>query len=183
MDGNIKELVNNFVNTLHQYDYYAFYWLGALAFISIIFALIVQKKQTLSGLLLLTAILSIFVGPFVSYFKVHNYLYGTDIELTYVKKMQFADVLLIRGKITAKGEEDITKCRLHTFVTPRQEGVMRDLQSLFVLNPLKRKVEVLEKELKKGESSTFKIKFKNFKTSKDVNSSDIYIYPECFKEK
>jgi hypothetical protein len=179
------EIINSFLDTLHKYDYFAFYWLGAVAFFALIFALVVSsKKPTLSGLMLLLVIFSAFVGPFLTYFKIHDYLYGTNVKLTYIKQMQFADILLLRGKLTSYGNEQIDKCRLHTFVVPPQEGFKESLEPIFLLKPLKKMTKTFETELKKGDTSKeFVIKFTNFKHSKEINSSHIYIYPECFTEK
>jgi hypothetical protein len=179
------EVINSFLDTLHKYDYFAFYWLGAVAFFALIFALVISaKKPTLSGFMLLLVILAVFVGPFFTYSKIHDYLYGTDVKLTYIKQMKFADVLLLRGTLTSYGEERIDKCRLHTFVVPPQEGFKESLEPLFLLKPLKKKSLVFETELNKGDTSKeFIIKFTNFKHSKEINSSHIYIYPECFVEK
>jgi hypothetical protein len=180
---NFKGVLQAFIQTLHQYDYYAFYWLGAVAFFALLLALVVSvKKPTLSAMMLLVMILTVFVGPFITYKQIHNYLYGTNVELTYIKQMQFADVLLLRGKITSYGEERIDKCRLHTFVIPPQDGFLENIEPLFVLNPIKKKTTVVETQMENGDSEKFMIKFKDFKHSKEINSSHIYIYPECFSE-
>jgi hypothetical protein len=175
----LREIIFSFVSNLHDYDFYALYWLGALIFFSFLLAVLV-KKSWLANILVLVGFVSMVFGPFVSYFVIHKYLYGTEMEINYVRQMEFADVLIVRGKFTAQGEEDISECRFHTFVTPPQDGFFEYIQPLLVLNPIARKTETLEIPLQKGESSDFKIKFKEFKHHKELNASDIYIYRECF---
>ena len=178
MNNNVKE----FLNTLHPYDLYGLYWLGGVIFLLFILAILLRKNPITSVSLLLISFLMIFITPPFIYFKVHKYLYGTDYNITYLKQMKFANVLVIQGEIKNVGEENITKCNLYTFVTPPQDGFLKNLEPLFVLNPIKKKVVVLDEDINVGETTEFKVKFINFKSTKDINSSDIYIYRECYNE-
>ena len=95
--------------------------------------------------------------------------------------MKFANVMVIKGVFHSSGEENISECKFHTFILPPQEdGLKKKLEFLYVLRPLKKETFVIHENLSKGDSSEFKFKFINFKSAKDINSSDIYIYRECF---
>ena len=96
--------------------------------------------------------------------------------------MKFADVLFIKGTLTSIGKEEITRCYLHTFVMPPKEGFLKTLQPLWALKPIQREKFEIEQRIKNKESTEFQLKFTNFKYSKDINDSDIYIYRECFNE-
>jgi len=179
---SLKEPLSAFIQTLHPYDFYSLYWLGAVAFFSLILTIILRNRPTMAGFLLLIFLSTFTVAPFVNYYFIHQYLYGTSYKLDYIKQMQFADVLLIRGTITSTGKEEITRCRLHTFVMPPQEGFMKNLQPLWVLKPIKREKFEIEERIQPNNSAEFQIKFTNFRYSKEINESDIYIYRECFSE-
>ena len=176
----LRESILNFYSTLHPYDMYALYWLGAVLFFLIILIFIIREKVGLSTFLLIIFMTLLFFGAPISYLKIHHYLYGTKYEIDYIKHMKFANVLVVKGKLTSTGDENITNCNLHSFVMPPQDGFMKNLQVLYAIKPLKRKKITIEENLEKGDNTEFKIKYSNFKYKKDINSSDIYIYRECF---
>ncbi len=179
---SLKEPLSAFIQTLHPYDFYALYWLGGVAFFSLVLILLLKNHHTISGFLLLIFLSTFTVAPFVSYYFIHKYLYGTSYKLDYIKQMQFADALFIKGTLTSTGKEEITRCRLHTFVMPPQEGFMKNLQPLWVLKPIKREKFEIEERILPNNSAEFQLKYTNFKYSKEINESDIYIYRECFSE-
>jgi len=179
---DIKEFIENFINTLHPYDLYAVYWLGAVIFFLIILMIIVREKAGLSAFLMLIFMTFLFFGTPFSYLKIHQYLYGTEYKIDYIKHMKFANVLVAKGKITSIGEDNITTCKLHTFVMPPQDGFMKKIQIFYAMKPLKKQTFIIEKNLQKGDSTEFKLKFVKFKYNEDINSSDIYIYRECFNK-
>lgn len=177
-----KEILENFINTLHQYDFYALYWLGALIFFLLILIVIVREKEGLSAFLMLILLSLLFFGAPISYLKIHEYLYGTKYKITYIKQMKFANTLVVKGEITSTGESNISKCKLHTLILPPQDGFLKDIQILFAINPLKKDTFEIDELIEKGESTNFKLKFTKFKHNKDINASDIYIYRECFEK-
>jgi hypothetical protein len=178
-----QELIQNFINTLHPYDYYAIYWLGAVLFFLIVLIILLRAKEGLAAFLMLIFMSIFFFGFVGTYFLIHKYLYGTTYKIDYIKQMKFANVLVLKGTLTSSGEENITDCKLHTFITPPQDGFMKNLQFLYAIKPLKKDTFIISENLEKGQSTEFKMKFLNFKYSKDINSSDIYIYRECFNKK
>ena len=95
MNNNVKE----FLNTLHPYDLYGLYWLVGVIFLLFILAILLRKNPIASVSLLLISFLMIFITPPFIYFKVHKYLYGTDYNITYLKQMKFANVLVVQGEI------------------------------------------------------------------------------------
>ena len=178
----LQETLINFSNTLHPYDFYAIYWLGAVIFLLLILIIILREKTGLSAFLMLIFMTLLFFGAPYLYLKIHKYLYGTEYKIEYIKQMKFANVLVVKGTLISTGEENITTCKLHSFVMPPQDGFMKNLQVLYAIKPLKRKMFQIEENLQKGETTDFKLKFSQFKSSQDINSSDIYIYRECFNK-
>ncbi len=178
----IKESLKAFYSTLHPYDFYSFYWLGGIAFVSLILIILLRNNHTITGLLTIIFLSTFTIAPIVNYYFIHQYLYGTTYKLDYLKQMKFADVLFIKGTLTSIGKEEITRCYLHTFVMPPKEGFLKTLQPLWALKPIQREKFEIEQRIKNKESTEFQLKFTNFKYSKDINDSDIYIYRECFNE-
>ena len=179
---SVKTTILHFLETLHIYDLYGFYWLSGVAILLLILALLLRRNQTIMGLLLIMFLYVIFLGPPLIYIQIHNYLYGTKYNIDYVRQMKFAPVMVIRGTITNMGEENITKCKMHTYVLPPQEGFMKNLQFLYLIKPVDKRIFVMEKPIPKGETTDFKLRFTDFRYPKEINSSDIYIYRECWNE-
>jgi hypothetical protein len=178
----LKETLLNFYSTLHPYDFYSLYWLGGVAFFLMILIIMLRDKIAIAGFLLIIFLTSLTVGPFFVYFKMHDYLYGTNYKINYIKQMEFANVMIVKGDLTSYGEENITNCNFHSFVMPPQEGFMKSIQFLYAIKPIKRKSFKIDIDLQKGQTAEFKLKFTNFKYKKDINESDIYIYRECFNK-
>jgi len=177
-----KEFIKHFIETLHPYDFYALYWLGAVLFFLLILIVILRAKEGLSAFLLLIFMSLTFFGFPTSYFLIHKYLYGTEYKIEYIKKMEFANVLVVKGVLTSSGEENITNCKLHTFITPPQDGFMENLQFMYLIKPLKKQSFEINELLEKGQSTDFKMKFTNFNSKKEINSSNIYIYKDCYNK-
>jgi len=181
--AKLKEGLINFFDTLHPYDFYGLYWLGAVLIFLLILIVILRDKVGVSASLMLVFMMLIFFAPPFLYIKIHKYLYGTEYQIEYIKQMKFANVLVIKGKLISNGEANITNCKLHTFVMPPQDGFMKDFQILYAIKPLKKDTFDIDKPLENGETTEFKLKFTQFTYSKDINNSDIYIYRECFNNK
>ena len=143
----IKESLKAFYSTLHPYDFYSFYWLGGIAFVSLILIILLRNNHTITGLLTIIFLSTFTIAPIVNYYFIHQYLYGTTYKLDYLKQMKFADVLFIKGTLTSIGKEEITRCYLHTFVMP-QRGILKTLQPLWALKLFNEKNSKLNKELK-----------------------------------
>jgi hypothetical protein len=179
--AEIRDLIDNFVATLHIYDIFAMLWLGLVLLLIAILVIIFRKNvKIVAGLTLLFLILTFFAPPTL-YILTHKYLYGTEYTINYIKQMKFANVMVVKGTFRSNGEANISECRFHTFILPPQkDGLKKELEFLYVLRPLRKETFVIHENLSKGETAEFKFKFVNFKSAKDINSSDIYIYRECF---
>ena len=177
----LREKVEAIVNTFHQYDYIAFSLIIALFFMLIILAIVLREKKGLAMLIVLISLVTIIVMPVVSYFKIHDTLYGTDYELTVVKRLNFTDVMLIRGEIEATGSEPLQSCDITTYVTRQPESFLSDYQYLYLLKPLHKRTQKLyfEDNLTKGEKFPFRVRVAPYTYSKEINSSHIFIYRNC----
>jgi len=177
---SVNVVLRHFYDTLHPYDLYAFYWIISVATLLFILIILLRKNLVASLLTFLFLFLFIFFVPPIAYLEIHKYLYGTKYKITYLKQMKFADVMIIQGELKNIGDENITECRLHTYILPPQDGFMKNLQFIYLIKPIKKGIFVVEKKINVGESVDFKLKINHFKYSKELNSSDIYIYRECY---
>ena len=73
----IKESLKAFYSTLHPYDFYSFYWLGGIAFVSLILIILLRNNHTITGLLTIIFLSTFTIAPIVNYYFIHQYLYGT----------------------------------------------------------------------------------------------------------
>jgi hypothetical protein len=178
----IQQSILQFVATLHPYDYYGLIWLLVVLFFLLVFIYLIREKVALASILSILFFALLIGGPPGIYYMVHKYLYATKYSIEYVRQMHFAKVLIIKGSLQLIGKEDsVDQCKLYFFVLPKLDGFKENLKYLYFLKPLKKGSLLLNKKLEKGDELEFKMKFYNFVYSKEINSSDIYIYRNCYK--
>jgi hypothetical protein len=177
----IREKVLGVVDSFHQYDYIAFTLIIALFFMLIILSIVIRERKGLALSIIFLSVVLLTVGPILSYFKVHSTLYGTDYNLTVVKRLNFTDVLLIRGEIEAQGSEPLQKCDITTYITRQPDSFLEGYQELYLLKPLHKRSQTLyfEDNLTKGEKHPFRVRVAPYTYSKEINSSHIFIYRNC----
>jgi hypothetical protein len=156
-------------------------WIFLFFFLLLIFSILIRDKKTTSIFAVLVAFLTITVMPVYSYFFVHDYLYGTETKINYLKQLEYTDSLIIKGDIKNIGEEKIEKCRIFAKVLPKIPSYMETFEFLYKLKPtVATQIDLENLDLNKNDSFEFKIKIENFKTSRELNISDISIYPNCY---
>jgi hypothetical protein len=177
----VREKVLGVIESFHQYDYIAFTLIIALFFMLIILSIALREKKGLALSIIFFSVMLLIVGPVLSYFKVHNTLYGTDYNLTVVKRLTFTDVLLIRGEIEATGSEPLQKCDITTYITRQPDDFFENYQELYLLKPLHKRSQTLyfEENLTKGDKHPFRVRVAPYTYSKEINSSHIFIYRNC----
>jgi Txe/YoeB family toxin of Txe-Axe toxin-antitoxin module len=65
---------------------------------------------------------------------------------------------------------------------PPQNGFLKNLQVLYAVKPIQRRTFTIENSFEPQATTEFKMKFTGFKYSREINSSDIYIYRQCYNK-
>ena len=92
-----------------------------------------------------------------------------------ITKLNFANMLIIKGKLQNQGKIDYKKCRIFTKVVKKDENKYKKV--LNSLKPLRKMSILLDRELKKEEKERFKIVMKDFDL-KDIY--DVKVSGECY---
>jgi len=172
--GKATKVLNNFLEQLHTYDYYAFAWIVLLFLILIILAIVVRKKIALSVMIILFAFTLLLAGPFLSFKLVHNYLYKTEIEIDMLRKLHYSKSLVVKGTILHKGVENFNRCKLEAKVIKTNQNFFKDFIS--TIKPINKKIQFIEKEMKPNTIHIFKFIIEPFTYSGDFN---VTVDAEC----
>lgn len=169
-----KKLLLEVLDQLHSYDYIAFAWVGLLFLFLLILAILVRKRTLLSVFIMLLAFIILLLGPFATYETVRFLLYKTETKVTEQKQLVYSNALVVKGNITNKGLENISRCIVKTKLVKPSDNVF--MQTINSLKPIKKKTTLLEKEIAVKQESEFKVIFEPFTYSKEFN---ITVSSEC----
>lgn len=172
--SNLKVRINTFISSLHTYDYILFGISGALFLLLLILAIILRKKTNLSLLLVLISFLILLLGPISGYLYIHSTLYKNEISQLYIKRLQFSEALVIKGKVTNLGKQSFNKCKISASTYKRPDGILEEI--VYPLKPFQKKSILKIEALDINESLDFKMILEPFTYSKEYNVS---VKAEC----
>jgi len=182
--SKFRELILFYRETLHEYDLFAMVWIFVFFFLLLIFSILIRHRKTTSLFAVLIAFITITILPIYSYFFIHDHLYGTKTEITYLKQLEFTDSIIIEGDLQNIGEEKIEQCKIFAKVLPKLPSYLDSFDFIFNLKSSKSaQIDLEDLNLEKYQSMHFKIKIENFKTSRELNISDISVYPNCYSKR
>lgn len=167
--NQIKLTLQNFVATLHDYDYILFAISGALFFLILLLAIILRHRTGLSLLLVFISFVIIIAGPIIGYNYIHATLFKTEISDLTIKRLEFSEAVVIKGNLTNLGKQPFHKC---TISSKAYRGATNFLEEMvYPLKPFLKMSIVKEEDINVSQSVDFKMILEPFTYSKEYNIS------------
>ncbi len=111
MNG-FKASLQSLIASFHTYDYIFFATSSTLFLLLLVLAIILREKTVLSLTLVLLAFIILIAGPVLGYQYVHSTLYKTEITELNIKKLEFSQAIIIKGKLTNQGKQSFKECKI-----------------------------------------------------------------------
>lgn len=169
MTQRIKTTLLDFADSLHTYDYIFFASFGAVYLLILLMAIVLRKRVSLSLFLVLLAFVVIIAGPIFGYQYTHGKLYKTEISDLVVKKLEFSEALVFKGKLKNLGQQSFQKCTVTASACKGATNFYEELRCY--LEPFQQTSEVYEKELPVNGTLEFKLVMEPFTYSNEYNTS------------
>ncbi len=167
--NQIKLTLQNFVATLHDYDYILFAISGALFFLILLLAIILRHRTGLSLLLVFISFVIIIAGPIIGYNYIHATLFKTEISDLTIKRLEFSEAVVIKGNLTNLGKQPFHKC---TISSKAYRGATNFLEEMvYPLKPFLKMSIIKEEDINVSQSVDFKMILEPFTYSKEYNIS------------
>ena len=167
--NKLKSVMNSFIAGLHTYDYILFAISGALFLLILLLAIVLRKKMGLSLFLVLLAFVILIAGPITGYQYIHTSLYKTELSELQIKRLEFSEAVVIKGKIQNQGKQSFKKCKISAKAYKEAGNFLEEF-----VNPLKpfQKMSILkETDIDINESIDFKMILEPFTYSNEYNIS------------
>jgi len=164
----MKEKITAFLNNLIMYDYILFGGILALFVLLIILAIVLRRHLGFAIFLVLLSFATISIGSIVGYIEMHKYIFKNSVKLTSQKKLHFTPAVVVRGKITNISKLNFTTCTVTASAFKVTKNKYKNM--LLKYKPFE-KMSMTIPNLKKGESSDFKMLIEPFTYNKDYNIS------------
>lgn len=169
MTQRIKSTLLDFADSLHTYDYVFFAAFGAVYLLMLLLAIVLRKRVGLSLFLVLLAFVVIIAGPIFGYQYTHGKLYKTEISDLMIKKLEFSEALVIKGRLKNLGQQAFVKC---TVTANACEGATNFFEEILCyLEPFQYTSTVYDKALPVNEILEFKLIMEPFTYADDYNIS------------
>jgi len=167
--NQLKITLQQFVASLHDYDYILFAISGALFFLILLLAIILRHRTGLSLLLVLVAFIIIIAGPIIGYNYIHATVFKTEITDLNIKRLEFSEAVVIKGKLTNRGKQPYQKCIISS---KAYKGPTNFLEKLvYPLKPFQKMSILKQEDINVTQSIDFKIILEPFTYSKEYNIS------------
>lgn len=167
--SKLKESLQAFGESLHAYDYVLFGICGALFLVLLLLAIVLRNKVGLSLLLVLLSFIILIAGPIVSYNYVHATVFKTVISELKIKKLEFSEAIVIKGKLTNLGKKSYKKCEISSSAYKGANNFLEEL--VFPLKPFLKRSIIKEENIDINSSVDFKLLLEPFTYSKEYNIS------------
>ena len=167
--NRLKSTIESFVASLHTFDYILFAISGALFLLILLLAIILRKKIGLSLILVLISFIIIIAGPIVGYQYIHATLYKTELSELIIKRLEFTEALVIKGKVKNLGKQTYHRCNISAKAYKGATNILEEY-----VNPLKpfQKVSIVkEVNMDVNDSIDFKVMLEPFTYSNEYNIS------------
>ncbi len=164
----MKEKILELLHGLTNYDYILFTVIFVIFFLLLILTLVLRKRAFFASIFLILSLATLFIGPFVGYIQLHDYLYKHSSKITEVKALEFTPALVITGSITNESQRDFSTCKINVNIFKVAHNQILD--AIFPLNPFQT-MQVVETNIVKGETRDLKIIVEPFCYKQDYNVS------------
>lgn len=166
-----------YFNHFELTDYMAFIWFLTLAFLFLILGIILLRRYTILGFMIIFTVIVICVaGPFTIKWYLNNALREVKTQISSTKQLNFSDTFIIEGNITNLSKRDFSTCKLYIGIYKFSKNKYK--QYINELKPARKYTKNIDKILQKNQTTDFKFVLNDFKISPDVN---ITALSECYK--
>lgn len=167
--NQIKAALQNFIASLHLYDYVLFGASGALFILLLLLAILLRRKAVLSLILVLLAFIILVALPISGYNYIHAQLYKTELTNLNIKRLEFSEAIVIKGTVTNCGKQDFKKCTISSRAHKAASGFLQEL--IYPLKPFQKVSIVKQEALEVGQSLDFRLVMEPFTYTDDYNIS------------
>ena len=108
-------------------------------------------------------------APIGGYIYIHDTLYKNKISDLKIKRLEFSEALVVKGKVTNYGKERFHKCTISTSVFKKGNNFLQ--RFVYPLKPIQKMSIVQSKSLDINQSFKFKMILEPFTYSKEYNVS------------
>ncbi|MBN2782816.1 MAG: DUF2393 domain-containing protein [Campylobacterales bacterium] len=164
MNAKVAEFINNLI----LYDYILFGATFVLFLLFLILAIILRHKTFLAILLFIISFTILIAAPTVGYVEMYNYLYKNSVNITYNKKLQFTEAIVLKGTLKNESKFDFGSCKISAHAFKVSGNEYKDY--ILKFKPIV-KMSITEHNISKGESRDFKMILEPFRYSKEYNVS------------
>jgi hypothetical protein len=164
----MKVKIQSFIDGLIVYDYILFGSVLVLFVLFIVLAILLRRKLGLAVFFVLIAFATFLLGPTLGYIGLHKFLFKNHTELIEQRKLNFSQAVVVKGRLFNDSNFDFKSCKItaNAFrVTPNKYK-----NYIYKLKPFK-KMSIVEKDIKKGQTRDFKIIVEPFTYKRDYNIS------------
>jgi hypothetical protein len=173
MPKKITDFITNFVNELLIYDYIFFGSIFVLFILLVTLGIILRGKPLLATFFILLAFTAITAGSYFGYNELHTYLFSNKLTIKSQKKLTFTQAVIVNGNIKNTSKMNFKSCMAVATVYKKDPLEIKEL--ILRLKPIK-KVSIIEKDIKKGETRNIKIIIEPFTYKKEYK---IFVEAEC----
>ncbi|CAI6147804.1 MAG: hypothetical protein SPLUMA1_SPLUMAMAG1_00518 [uncultured Sulfurimonas sp.] len=157
-----------FIDSLIKWDYLLFGSVFVLFILCVILGIILRKKLVLALLFILLGFSILLLGPTLGYIKLHETLFKNTTLLLSQKRLQFSEAVVVKGSVTNESNRDFKKCKITASAYAISSNKLKNYLKKF--KPFK-KMSIIEMDIQKSETRTFKIIVEPFTYSRDYNIS------------
>lgn len=162
----MKSQILDFINNLILYDYILFGAAFVAFILLIILGLVLRKRMLLAIFLIILAFLILPLTPTVFYNLMHDYLFKNEVTLVSQKKLQFTNAIVVRGTLENQSNFDFYECKINAKVHKVSKNALKNY--VWQLKSIKN-MSMLEYDIPKGETITFKMIIEPFTYSREYN--------------
>lgn len=105
----------------------------------------------------------------MGYKYIHGSIYKTKISQLNIKRLEFSQALVIKGKITNLGKESFKKCKISSSAYKSTSNFVEEF--IFPLKPFMKRSIIKEEQIDINDSINFKILLEPFTYSNEYNIS------------
>ena len=164
----MKHKITAFIDGLITYDYILFGGVLALFLLLMVLAILLRKKVGLSIFIILLSFGVLFAGPTVGYVKLHEFIFKNEVTLLSQKQLSFTPAIVIKGTIINSSKKNFKNCKISANVHKVSKNKLKNY--LYSFKNIK-KMSILEFDIKKGETRSFKMIVEPFTYKRDYNIS------------
>ena len=125
--NKLKVMLQAFIETLHLYDYILFSISGALFLLLLFLAILLRSKVGVSLTLVIVSFIILISVPIFGYNTIHNSIYKTKLSDLSIKRLEFSEAVVIKGRMTNLGQESFKKFTISSFAYKGASNCLEEL--------------------------------------------------------